>query len=633
MPFNWGQVVSRDMLSAAWKRTDGRFALLMGVQWLAAVCVALWWAPHTVLGSGISRSTLVASAVLGGAAITLLPVAMVTMRAGTRSTRILIAVCQMLMSSLLIHLSGGQVDTRLHVFSSLALLAFYADWAVLAAASLAAIATQALTSSHHLSLTHFAQQVAWLAGCNVFLLWSARERIREARQLQERTNSQNDLLHRAFHDHITGLPNRAALEARLDAALEQSLPFTCMYMEVDGFRSANDLLGRRGADAFLCAIAASVRAILDKADIFARFSGDKFVLLVDRVHDRKEIAALAGAVVRAVSRPHTVEGRSLAAAVSIGIVHQSQGKTDRDTLLTAADRAMLAAKREGRNTYRYAEDLHEETEERSRLLAAKLQRAMMEGTLKLVYQPIFENGEHMVAAEALARWRDPDEGMISPAEFIPVAENTGLIVPLSVWVLREACRQMAQWVASGTALQRVAVNVSVMQVWRDDFVQTVEHTLLETGLAPARLELEVTESALANDFDTVKRHLQALRKLGVRISIDDFGTGYSSLSRVRELDADTLKVDKSFVQGASETPNGIAVVQAIIDMAHTLHMSVVAEGVETLEQLKMLRAMRCDEMQGFLLAKPQTPEALAATMARMQEPKHDRLLMLVPRPA
>jgi EAL domain-containing protein (putative c-di-GMP-specific phosphodiesterase class I) len=240
----------------------------------------------------------------------------------------------------------------------------------------------------------------------------------------------------------------------------------------------------------------------------------------------------------------------------------------------------------------------------------------------------------MIAVEALARWRDADEGPISPVEFIPVAEATGLIVPLSNWVLRAACQQMATWLTMGSTLERIAVNISVKQVWRSDFVSTVEQTLIETGLKPARLELEVTESALANDFEAVKKNLQALRKLGVRISIDDFGTGYSSLSRVRELDADTLKVDRTFVQCAYETPNGVAVVKAIVDMGHTLKLSVVAEGVETVEQLQMLREMRCDEIQGFLLAHPQPPEILTAVMRdAMASAQPDRKLRLVTRTA
>ncbi len=274
------------------------------------------------------------------------------------------------------------------------------------------------------------------------------------------------------------------------------------------------------------------------------------------------------------------------------------------------------------------------SDDRQQTLAGKLQRALTDGGLSLVYQPIFRDDGRMVAVEALARWRDLQEGVISPAEFIPMAEATGLIVPLSGWILREACEQMVQWTAIEPHLERLAVNVSVKHIWQADFVQTVERILSETGLPPQRLELEVTESALVTDFDTVKQHLTALRRLGVRISIDDFGTGYSSLSRVRELDADILKVDRLFVQGASETPNGVAVVQAIIDMAHSLKLSVIAEGVETPEQMSMLRTMHCDEMQGFLLARPQAPELITATLRdALSADTCNQQLRLVPKPA
>jgi EAL domain-containing protein (putative c-di-GMP-specific phosphodiesterase class I) len=269
-------------------------------------------------------------------------------------------------------------------------------------------------------------------------------------------------------------------------------------------------------------------------------------------------------------------------------------------------------------------ELSRNTTTREHVLAAKLRKALNTTGLSLVYQPIFRDDQHMVAVEALTRWRDPQEGTISPTEFIPMAEATGLIVPLSDWILREACEQMVLWTSIEPRLERLAVNVSVKHIWRADFVATIKRILTETGLPPNQLELEVTESALVTDFDTVKRHLTTLRHLGVRISIDDFGTGYSSLNRVRELDADTLKVDRLFVQGASETPSGIAVVQAIIDMAHSLKLSVVAEGVETPEQLQMLRTMHCDEMQGFFLARPQAAEMITATLHNSADPSSPR---------
>jgi EAL domain-containing protein (putative c-di-GMP-specific phosphodiesterase class I) len=306
-----------------------------------------------------------------------------------------------------------------------------------------------------------------------------------------------------------------------------------------------------------------------------------------------------------------------------------------DWLVLVSAAAIYVLSSSGDRARRFGSGMPQANESaREQLLAVKLKHALAHGGLSLVYQPIFSDDERMVAVETLTRWRDPHEGMISPTEFIPVAEATGIIVPLSDWILREACEQMVLWAAIDPRLERLAVNVSVKHIWHADFVQTIERILAETGLSPSRLELEVTESALATDFDTVKNHLTALRRLGVRISIDDFGTGYSSLSRVRELDADTLKIDRLFVQGASETPNGIAVVQAIIDMAHSLKLQVIAEGVETLEQMRMLRTMHCDEMQGFLLARPQSAEGITASLrTAVAITAKNQPMRLIPKPA
>lgn len=255
-------------------------------------------------------------------------------------------------------------------------------------------------------------------------------------------------------------------------------------------------------------------------------------------------------------------------------------------------------------------------EERGRMLAAKLRKAFASGDgLSLAFQPIFDSEGGIAAVESLIRWNDPEEGNISPAEFIPVAEAAGSIVPLNEWVLRESCLQMRKWLDDGLQIAHIAVNVSVLQVWRTDFVSSVERILNQTGLAPYRLELEVTESALCRDFDEVKRNLQALRRIGVRISIDDFGTGYSSLGRLRELDADVLKIDRVFVSGASESTSGVTMVQSIIGMAHSLGLKVVAEGVETADQHKLLSGMKCDAFQGFHFSKPLPSETFTNMFA------------------
>ncbi len=426
------------------------------------------------------------------------------------------------------------------------------------------------------------------------------------------------LLHCARHDELTGLPNRANMRIQLTEVLGRAhthnASITCFYMDLDGLRFANTLLGYHAGDELLQEIVRRISGCLAPTDHFSRFGGDKFVVLMHRTVRRPEIDALAECIVRCVSRPLQLNHRDFTTGVSIGIARFPADAEDGGALLAAAERAMYSVKRTGRNAFRYAEHNENPAETRSRMLAEKLQYALHCDGLHIDYQPIYSIDGKIVAAEALSRWHNEEEGSISPAEFIPVAEATGLIIPLSKWVLRRACEQMKAWLTLGSSLRRIAVNICVLQVSRGDFVSTVKRTLVETGLPPECLELELTESSLAQDFDSVKLHLDCLRRLGVRISIDDFGTGYSSFGRLRDLGADTLKIDRSFVQGAHDTHNGVAVVQALVDMAHTLQLSVIAEGVETEQQLDMLRSLHCDELQGFLLAPPQPPEGIRALL-------------------
>ncbi len=466
--------------------------------------------------------------------------------------------------------------------------------------------------------------------------------LRAASRLRNHHSQRAHLVHCASHDELTGLPNRPAMRDEftrlLQAARQRDGQLVCMYLDIDGLRYANTLLGYRTGDELLLQIVMRISGCLAPTDQLSRFGGDKFVILLHRPMSHAEINALAECIVYSVSRPQTLNGQEFSTGVSIGIACSPADASDEDSLLAAAERAMYSVKRTGRSSFQYSGHVSDPRTERNRVLAGKLQRALLSGGIRLVYQPIFSRDGRVIAAEALARWEDEEEGAISPGEFIPIAESTGLIVPLSKWVLRRACEQMKAWLAIGSPLRRIAVNISVIEVSRHDFVSMVERTLRECGLPASYLELEVTETALANDFESVREHLQALRQLGARISIDDFGTGYSSFSRLRDLEADTLKIDRSFVQSAQSAQNGTAVVKALIDMAHTLQLSVVAEGVETQQQLEMLRDMRCDELQGFLMGRPQHPEELARLLAPVEAShrgdvvRFDRLT-LVPRSA
>ena len=442
--------------------------------------------------------------------------------------------------------------------------------------------------------------------------------VRAMHRMRSHRYQREHLLHCVQHDDLTGLPNRTAMQRQMAEYLRKSAAtdtsLSCMYLDLDGLRHANTLLSYRAGDELLQQIVARVANCLHPTDHLSRFGGDKFVVLLHRNISRAELDALAECIVHTISRPNRIENRDFSTGVSIGIATYPGDGMTAESLVASAERAMYVVKRSGRDSYRHAEQSAQPVEARGRTLADKLQRALLNEELRLVYQPIFDRHGHIVAAEALARWHDATDGNISPGDFIPVAEETGLIVPLSTWILRRACRQMYAWRRAGAAIHRIAVNICVVQVAREDFVRTIQAVLQESSLPPECLELEVTEGALARDFASVKKHLQKLRDIGVRISIDDFGTGYSSFGRLRELNADALKIDRIFVQGAHDTHNGMAVLQALIEMAHTLNLSVVAEGVETEEQMEMLRSLRCNEMQGFLLARPQDPDQIEALL-------------------
>ena len=620
------------------QRTGRRFVTLMFLQWIAAVLAAMWFPP---VGRWSASQQLLLALAAGGLA-TACCAAAVRCWPGERRARIVTGLCQMLFAVSCQHLFGDRLGINFYTYGSLVLVSLYADWAVLLAVCGVACGNDLLSGAKPLvplAAGHLAIQgskageLVPLLLCTALLCYAASERAKETAEAREQRERERELLFRAFHDGCTGLPNRANLETILEEWLQREGTVSCLWMEVDGICALGGTFGTRGIDALVRSVADRLQQAVPPADVLGRLGNDKFCILSNRSQTRQELQALAEELVGGVEQPHVVDGRTIELCMSIGIASMPAKSTDRDSLLMMADRAMRIAKSEERNHFRFADDRGDAVDQRNQRLSPKLQRALREGGLRLMYQPIFDAEKQMIAVEALARWNDPEEGEISPAEFVPVAEATGLIVPFSNWVLRRACEQMVEWIALGSTLQRMAVNVSVKQIWRNDFVSTVERTLHETGLQPNHLEVEVTEGALVADFEPVKRNLQALRRLGVRISIDDFGTGYSSLSRVRELEADVLKIDRAFVQGAGQSQGGAAMVQSIIDMAHHLQLSVIAEGVETADQLQLLRGMSCDEIQGFLLGRPKAPEVLTAEMCKVPAAKPEQNLRLVPRPA
>ncbi len=438
----------------------------------------------------------------------------------------------------------------------------------------------------------------------------------------ERKRYQVQLEHQANYDALTGLPNRNLLHDRLrQAVYSQRSPrsIAVVFMDLDHFKFVNDSLGHSTGDLLLKAMAERLRTVLREGDTVGRVGGDEFVLILNDQSNEEIIYRAMQRITAKVCEPITIEGKELYVSCSAGISIYPQDGRDVDTLLKNADAAMYRAKDHGRSNFQfYTSEMNERVNERLALENA-LRRALERNELALHYQQKvnLKTGQ-ICGAEALVRWLHPEWGLVRPARFIPLAEETGLIVSIGEWVLREACRQTRAWLDEGLEPGTVSVNLSVRQFRQEGLVRTVSRILEETGLEPSRLERELTESMVMHNVDAAIAILQGLKQLGVRLSVDDFGTGYSSLSYLKDLPIDTLKIDRSFVRdiGAGEEADEGVLAQAIISLAHALHLKVIAEGVETDPQMRFLRRHQCDEVQGFFHGEPVAPEQHARLLMR-----------------
>ena len=419
----------------------------------------------------------------------------------------------------------------------------------------------------------------------------------------------DELVRQANHDSLTGLPNRNLLSDRIDRACVRTQRYgdfaAVAFLDLDNFKVVNDSLGHSVGDHLLCAVAARLKSSLRAMDTVARMGGDEFVLVLS---DHKSAQSVAGELQRIVdsfSQPFAVDDRDVFVTASVGVALYPQDAQDPESLMKSAELAMYRAKECGRNTYQlYTAELQTIITERM-ALEGMLRRALERGELSLHYQPQVDlHTNRLFGCEALLRWNQADLGMIGPAKFIPLAESTGLIVPIGEWVVRTACTQMKAWQLAGLPAVSVAVNISARQFHNSNLLHAVKQILAETGLDPAQLELEVTEGVIMQDAQHVIADLQAFRDMGVKLSIDDFGTGYSSLSYLKRFPVDRLKIDQSFVRDIVSDGDDAAIAQAVITLGHTLNLRVIAEGVETTEQLAFLRNNQCDEIQGYLFGKP-----------------------------
>ena len=440
----------------------------------------------------------------------------------------------------------------------------------------------------------------------------------------QRLQSQSRLAHLAQYDSLTGLPNRALFRDRFEQALAQARRngwhIGVMLLDIDHFKKVNDTLGHAAGDELLKVLASRLQGCLREGDTVARLSGDEFGVLLPDLAAAEDAGAVAQSLMQSVRTPFEIAGSEVAVGATIGIAMHPADADDAATLLRHADLAMYRAKDSGRNRYRFfTAELNAEAERRFELEKA-LRRALAQGEFELHYQPKADvTLARITGVEALLRWRRADGRLVAPGEFIGVLEETGLIVEVGEWVLHEACRQLVDWSTTVPAGLGVAVNVSARQFRDGRIVQSVRRALAETGCAPRRLELEITESLLMHDVDVTVQALDELREMGVRVAVDDFGTGYSSLAYLKRLPVDCVKIDRSFVKDLSEDANDAAITTAIVAMAQSLGYRTVAEGVETPLQRQFLEGCGCDEVQGYLLGRP-LPAGEVLSWLKAREP-------------
>jgi diguanylate cyclase (GGDEF)-like protein/PAS domain S-box-containing protein len=441
----------------------------------------------------------------------------------------------------------------------------------------------------------------------------------------KRVEAEENLAFLAHYDPLTNLPNRLLGRDRMERAIvnadRHGSKAALLILDIDHFKRVNDSLGHAVGDMFLKAVVERLRGCIRDSDTFSRQGGDEFLVILSAVDDSEAINRVAANILERMIPSFSIGGLELSATVSIGISVYPDDGGDFDSLFRRADTAMYQAKEAGRNTYRFfAERMNIDANEYLQILNG-LRRAVDLGEFVLHYQPqISLATNQVIGAEALIRWNHPDLGLVPPGRFISIAEDSGLIVEIGEWVLREACRQMMVWRDGGLCDVVVAVNLSAVQFRRGGLLKGVSQALRESGLPPSCLELELTESILIKDTENVLSTVKQLKALGVRLSIDDFGTGYSSLAYLRRFDLDKLKIDQSFVRDIAADPNNDTIVKAIVQLAQGLGLKTIAEGVEDLETLDVIRRHGCDEVQGFHFAKPMAPEQFTAYQALIAMP-------------
>lgn len=429
-------------------------------------------------------------------------------------------------------------------------------------------------------------------------------------------NRQKDLLthqkqihYLAYYDQLTGLPNKALFEEQLSKSLKKAKKaeqkIALLFLDLDHFKTVNDTIGHIFGDLLLKNVAKLLKKYVDEYDMIARLGGDEFVIIMKDVENKEKINNMVKKIVKAFQNPWMIDDREFYITVSIGVTIFPDDGEDTYSLLKNADAAMHHIKENGKNNYHFYTSTMNQRMLETLELGNDLRHAIERDEFLLYYQPKIDiSNRKVTGVEALIRWKHPHKGLVPPNHFIPLAEEMGLIIQVGDWVIKTACKQIALWSLQGYKDIRVAVNLSVMQLQQPDFVDRVKEILEETGIEPKYLELEITENIIMSEFKFTNKRLYDLRKLGIHIALDDFGKGYSSLNYLKQLEIDVLKIDKTFIDDILKNQNEQAIVKAVVDMAHSMKLDVVAEGVETWDQFEYLKKLYCDKVQGYLFSKP-----------------------------